>query len=63
MKPAAFINLRSSGSSAKFMEASVKNVNGLRWRAGQYFPLLYSREAVENATERKIELVPETSRH
>ena len=33
------------------------------WRAGQYFPLLYSREAVENATERKIELVPETSRH
>ena len=33
------------------------------WRAGQYFPLLYSREAVENATERKIELVPETSGH
>ena len=28
------------------------------WRAGQYFPLLYSREAVENATEKKIELLP-----
>ena len=33
------------------------------WRAGQYFPLLYSREAVENATEKKIELVPETAGH
>jgi len=29
------------------------------WRNGQYFPLLYSREAVENATEKKIELVPQ----
>jgi penicillin amidase len=28
------------------------------WRAGQYFPLLYSREAVEKAIERKIELLP-----
>jgi penicillin amidase len=28
------------------------------WRNGQYFPLLYSRTAVENATEKKIELVP-----
>jgi penicillin G amidase len=28
------------------------------WRSGQYFPLLYSRKAVENATDRKIELVP-----
>lgn len=33
------------------------------WRAGQYFPLLYSREAVQNATESKIELVPQTTRH
>ena len=32
------------------------------WRAGQYFPLLYSREAVENATEKKIELVPQSAR-
>jgi penicillin amidase len=31
------------------------------WRAGRYFPLLYSREAVENATDKKIELVPEFS--
>jgi penicillin amidase len=31
------------------------------WRAGQFFPLLYSREAVENATEKKIELVPQTA--
>jgi penicillin amidase len=31
------------------------------WRAGQYFPFLYSREAVEKATEKKIELVPQTS--
>jgi penicillin G amidase len=29
------------------------------WRAGQYFPLLYSRKAVENATEKRIELIPE----
>jgi penicillin G amidase len=28
------------------------------WRSGQYFPLLYSRAAVENATEKKIKLVP-----
>ena len=33
------------------------------WRAGQYFPLLYSREAVEKATEKKIELLPQTSQH
>ena len=31
------------------------------WRAGQYFPLLYSREAVEKATEKRIELVPQTA--
>ena len=30
------------------------------WRSGQYFPLLYSREAVQNATEKKIELIPGT---
>jgi penicillin amidase len=29
------------------------------WRNGQYFPLLYSRKAVENATEKRIKLVPE----
>jgi penicillin G amidase len=28
------------------------------WRNGQYFPLLYSRRAVENATEKKIRLLP-----
>ena len=28
------------------------------WRAGTYFPLLYTREAVEGAAEKKIELVP-----
>ncbi|MBV9622558.1 MAG: penicillin acylase family protein [Acidobacteria bacterium] len=28
------------------------------WRFGQYFPLLYSRKAVEDATEKKIDLVP-----
>jgi penicillin amidase len=28
------------------------------WRSGQYFPLLYSRTAVENAAEKKIKLVP-----
>jgi penicillin G amidase len=33
------------------------------WRAGQYFPLLYSREAVEKATEKKIELVPQATDH
>lgn len=33
------------------------------WRAGQYFPLLYSREAVESAAEKKIELVPQTAQH
>jgi penicillin amidase len=29
------------------------------WRDGQYFPLLYSREAVEQATARTIRLVPD----
>src|SRR5262249_27961269 len=33
------------------------------WRSGQYFLLLYSREAVENATENEIELIPETGQH
>jgi len=33
------------------------------WRNGQYFPLLYSREAVENATEKKINLVPNLDKH
>jgi penicillin amidase len=28
------------------------------WSSGQYFPLLYSRKAVEGATERVIRLVP-----
>ena len=28
------------------------------WRNGQYFPLLYSRKGVENATEKRIKLVP-----
>jgi len=32
------------------------------WRAGQYFPLLYSREAVEKSTEKKIQLLPLASR-
>jgi penicillin amidase len=32
------------------------------WRAGTYFPLLYSRKAVEEATERRIRLVPKEER-
>jgi penicillin G amidase len=28
------------------------------WRIGNFFPLLYTRKAVENATERRIQLVP-----
>ena len=28
------------------------------WRNGEYFPLLYSQKAVENATEKRIKLVP-----
>jgi penicillin amidase len=28
------------------------------WSSGQYFPLLYTRKAVESATEKKITLVP-----
>ena len=28
------------------------------WKTGQYFPLLYTRKAVEAATEKKIKLVP-----
>jgi len=31
------------------------------WRNGQYFPLLYTREAVESATEKKITLVPKSA--
>jgi penicillin amidase len=33
------------------------------WLGGQYFPLLYSRKAVEGATEMKITLVPTPRRH
>ncbi|HWX55151.1 MAG TPA: penicillin acylase family protein [Verrucomicrobiae bacterium] len=32
------------------------------WRNGQYFPLLYSRKAVEAATEKRITLVPKLDR-
>jgi penicillin amidase len=28
------------------------------WQRGEYFPLLYSREAVERATETRIKLIP-----
>lgn len=28
------------------------------WQAGQYFPLLYSRAAIERATKQKILLLP-----
>jgi penicillin amidase len=30
------------------------------WRNGQYFPLLYSRKAVESATEKRINLLPKS---
>jgi penicillin amidase len=29
------------------------------WLDGQYFPLLYSRKAVEAATEKRVHLVPD----
>jgi penicillin amidase len=32
------------------------------WRDGRYFPLLYSRQAVERETERIIHLVPGSAR-
>jgi penicillin amidase len=32
------------------------------WRNGQYFPLLYNRKVVENATEKRIKLVPRCAR-
>ena len=32
------------------------------WRNGQYFPFLYSRKAVENVTEKEINLVPKPGR-
>jgi hypothetical protein len=32
-----------------------------RWRTGQYVPLLYSRKAVEAATEKRIQLLPQTT--
>jgi len=31
------------------------------WQAGQYFPLLYTRKAVEAAVEKRIELVPKAA--
>jgi penicillin G amidase len=31
------------------------------WQRGEYFPLLYSRKAVENATEARIELAPKSA--
>jgi penicillin amidase len=30
------------------------------WRKGEYFPLLYTRQAVEKETEKKIVLVPKS---
>jgi penicillin amidase len=33
------------------------------WRSGEYFPLLYSRKAVESATEKRITLVPKIAQH
>jgi penicillin amidase len=32
------------------------------WRSGQYFPLLYTRKAVEGATEERIQLLPKSDR-
>ena len=32
------------------------------WRTGRYFPLVYSRTAVEKATEKRIELVPASAK-
>jgi penicillin G amidase len=33
------------------------------WLNGEYFPLLYTRTAVEKATEKRIHLVPDSQTH
>ena len=32
------------------------------WRSGEYFPLVYTRAAVEKATERRVVLMPARAR-
>jgi penicillin amidase len=45
------------GQSGDPESAHYRDLAGM-WRAGTYFPLLYSRKAVEQATEKRIRLVP-----
>jgi penicillin amidase len=40
------------------MRRHLAAVRAKLWRNGQYFPLLYTRKAVEQETEKTINLVP-----
>jgi penicillin amidase len=45
------------GQSGNPDDKHYKDLTGM-WAKGEYFPLLYSRAAVEKATERRITLRP-----
>ena len=53
----ASLAVNSPGQSGDPASAHFRDLFPL-WLAGEYFPLAYSRAAVERATERRIELVP-----
>ena len=51
------VAVNSPGQSGNWTSPHYRDLFPL-WHAGQYFPLLYSRAAVERATKQKIVLVP-----
>ena len=51
------VAVNSPGQSGEWTSAHYRDLFPL-WLSGQYFPLLYTRSAIEKATERKIVLEP-----
>ncbi len=51
------VAVNSPGQSGEWTNAHYRDLFPL-WLSGQYFPLLYTRSAIEKATERKIVLEP-----
>jgi penicillin amidase len=51
------VAVNSPGQSGEWTSTHYRDLFPL-WLSGQYFPLLYTRSAVERATERKIVLEP-----
>jgi penicillin amidase len=55
------VAVNSPGQSGEWTSAHYRDLFPL-WLSGQYFPLLYTRSAIEKATERKIVLEPAKDR-